>query len=121
MTKREQGLNMTDVELVIKIPEEIYETLKNDEWLKAGKTFVAKTLAVATAVVNGTPLPKGHGRLIDADNTLAKAWANFYKHEDEWEKKDKNYLPFGRLYGQNGFECCQQTIVNAPTIVDAEK
>lgn len=64
---------------------------------------------------------QGHGRLIDADRTLATAWTNFYKHEDEWEKKDNDYLPIGRFYDQNGFECCQQTIVNAPTIIEADK
>ena len=69
---------------------------------------------------NSTPLPKGHGRLIDADKTLATAWANFYVHEDEWEKKDQNYVPLGRSYDQNGFECCQQTIVNAPTVIEAD-
>jgi hypothetical protein len=96
MTKREQGLNMTDVELVIKIPEEIYETLKNDEWLKAGKTFVAKTLAVATAVVNGTPLPKGHGDLIDREELLklpidkANYPSNYIKYAPTIIEKDKH-------------------------------
>lgn len=76
---------------------------------------------VVSGIKNGTPLPKGHGRLIDADKTLATAWTNFYKHEDEWEKKDNDYFPIGRMYDQNGFECCQQTIVNAPTIIEADK
>lgn len=70
---------------------------------------------------NGTPLPKGHGRLIDADKTLEVAWQNFYRHEDEWGEKDEDYLPLHRFYDQNGFECCQQTIVNAPTIIEADK
>lgn len=67
-----------------------------------------------------TLLQKGHGRLIDADQTLATAWTNFYAHEDEWQKKDPDYVPLGRFYDQNGFECCQQTIVNAPTIIEAD-
>jgi hypothetical protein len=99
------------MQIVIDIPEETYEYWKNHSY----------EYVLAEAIKNGTPLSKGHGRLIDADNTLAKAWANFYKHEDEWEKKDKNYLSFGRLYGQNGFECCQQTIVNAPAIIEADR
>ena len=102
---------MADIELVIKIPEETYEYWKNH----------SHEYVLAEAIKNGTPIPKGHGRLIDADNTLATAWKNFYKHEDEWEKKDNDYLPIGRLYDQNGFECCQQTIVNAPTIIEADK
>ena len=76
---------------------------------------------VVDAIIKGKALPKGHGRLIDADRTIATAWTNFYKHEDEWEKKDNDYLPIGRIYDQNGFECCQQTIVNAPTIIEADK
>ena len=62
-----------------------------------------------------------HGRLIDADKTLDRAWQDFYKHEDEQEKKDSSYLPIHRLYDQSGFECCQQTIVNAPTVIEAEE
>lgn len=48
---------MADIELVIKIPEETYEY-----WKEHKHEFV---LAEATA--NGTPLPKGHGRLKDVD------------------------------------------------------
>ena len=73
------------------------------------------------SILHGKVLPKGHGRMIDADKTLEVAWQDFYKHEKEWEEKDKNYLPLHRFYDQNGFECCQQTIVNAPTIIEADK
>lgn len=106
---------MSDIELVIKIPEEV----KNRLWF--GITYSEDIQVMLGALSNGTLLPKGHGRLIDADKTLSIAWTNFYKHEDEWEKKDDDYLPIGRLYDQNGFECCQQTIVNAPTIIEADK
>ncbi len=54
---------MADIELVIKIPEELYDIIINPQKLEtmyhAGK--------ICEAVRNGTPLPKGHGRLIDAD------------------------------------------------------
>ena len=107
---------MEQIELVIKIPNDTYMILKNV--YKHGTGWLDK---YQKAIVNGIPLPKGHGRLIDADRTVATAWSNFYKHEDEWEKKDNDYLPIGRIYDQNGFECCQQTIVNAPTIIEADK
>lgn len=100
------------MKLVIEIPEEYYNAIKAIPDIQC--------YADMLIIKNGTPLPKGHGRLIDADSTLATAWTNFYKHEDEWEKKDNDYLPFGRMYDQNGFECCQQTIVNAPTIIKAD-
>lgn len=52
---------MADIELVIKIPEEAYKLLNNEgvDWLGAEH--------ILNAVANGTPLPKGHGRLVDAD------------------------------------------------------
>lgn len=111
------------MEIIIKIPN--FEWLENEEDFKtAVKEYDQGTKfdkEIRNALINGTPLPEYHGRLIDADSTLAKAWTNFYKHEDEWEKKDNGYLPFGRTYEQNGFECCQQTIVNAPTIIEGSE
>ena len=56
-------------------------------------------------------------RLIDADETLHEAWRNFYKQEDEHERNIDGYdIMRDRFYEQSGFECCQQTIVNAPTV-----
>lgn len=52
---------MADVELVIKIPEEV----KNR--LCFGVTYSKDIQVVCEALNDGTPLPKGHGRLIDAD------------------------------------------------------
>lgn len=103
------------IELVIKMPKVVYERFVTHEETQKDEARIANEIR------NGIPLPKGHGRLIDADKTIATAWTNFYKHEDEWEKKDNDYLPIGRMYDQNGFECCQQTIVNAPTVIEADK
>ena len=50
-------------EIVIKISESIIEHLKDG-------SFGARKedrMTLVDAVMNGTPLPKGHGRLIDAD------------------------------------------------------
>lgn len=56
-------------------------------------------------------------RLIDADICLNKAWQNFYKQEDEHEKNIDGYdIMRDQFYEQSGFECCQQAIVNAPTV-----
>ena len=106
------------MKLIIDIPKKTFEDLRQGVFITVGETFAKRLIKY---IKNGIPLPKGHGRLIDADRTLATAWTNFYKHEDEWEKKDNDYLPIGRFYDQNGFECCQQTIVNAPTIIEADK
>ena len=57
------------MQIVIDIPEELYVHcvnmgIKNDEHV---------------AIANGTPLPKGHGRLIDADERRTEI-----DEEDRW-------------------------------------
>ncbi len=49
------------MEIVIKIDDKEYEKIKHDSYYSFDK-YVAYI-----AIKNGTPLPKGHGRLIDAD------------------------------------------------------
>jgi len=53
---------MADIELVIKIPKELYEAYKGRPPMlgDAGMDMIAQ------AIANGSPLPKGHGKLIDA-------------------------------------------------------
>lgn len=48
------------MQVVIDIPESIYETIKEEE---VGNV-------VYKAIKNGTPLPKGHGRLLDEKDIL---------------------------------------------------
>lgn len=52
---------MADIELIVKIPEEV---VKNNDYL--GYFGVISKKLIKT-IENGTLLPKGHGRLIDAD------------------------------------------------------
>lgn len=56
------------MQIVIDIPEVFYEALrKTDEIIsgqRSGKTLMS---VIYNAVAQGIPLPKGHGRLIDAD------------------------------------------------------
>lgn len=53
---------MADIELVIKIPEEKLSIIKNKMYCGIYDPDLYK------AIANGTPLPKRHGRLIDADD-----------------------------------------------------
>lgn len=56
---------MKDVELVIKISEKAYNdimSIQHISGLRSGKTFLAEILK---PIMTGTPLPKGHGALID--------------------------------------------------------
>ena len=52
---------MADIELIIKMPEEVYESIQDNDYCGISNSDMYN------AIVNGTPLPKGHGRLIDAD------------------------------------------------------
>lgn len=55
------------VKLVIEIPSEVYELLKNFDWESLPKEKFDELASYEYAIAHGTPLPKGHGRLIDAD------------------------------------------------------
>jgi hypothetical protein len=60
---------MEDVELVIKIPEKLYKHIMSMQLYITGRRNGKTSLAIIFAVIkNGIPLPKGHGRLIDADD-----------------------------------------------------
>jgi len=48
---------MADIELVIKIPEDVYKKIVADKYAIYDKMFYS--------IKNGTPFPKGHGDLID--------------------------------------------------------
>ena len=50
------------MKIVIDIPEDIYKKCQTSEYAKKSIYF-----DLVDAIRNGTPLPKGHGRLIDAD------------------------------------------------------
>ena len=51
------------MQIVIDIPEEEYMLIKQKMKLNVGGV----TSEAEQIIANGTPLPKGHGRLIDAD------------------------------------------------------
>lgn len=57
---------MSDVELVIKIDEKAYNALTHAEF---DANLVVNEMR--KAIANGIPLPKGHGRLIDADYEIS--------------------------------------------------
>ena len=75
---------MADIELVIKISEEEYEYCKTWELMSP----------IAKAIVKGTPLPKGHGRLKDEEEILRELGSyhiggidaiKIYNGENTWE------------------------------------
>ena len=57
------------MQIVIDIPESILNTIQADEMISREQLAVLQV-----HILNGTPLPKGHGRLIDAD----KLWDSYH-------------------------------------------
>lgn len=86
------------MKIVIDIPETAYEAFK--EWHKNKVATVEQSL-----IAQGTPLPKGHGRLIDSDAELEGL--RKMKVVDE---KDKQSVRFAIIEYEN-----------APTIIEADK
>lgn len=81
--------------IVIDIPEEIYEGIKTTKSI-----YRTGAKVLCNAVVNGTSLPKGHGRLIDADTI---------------------YLIDEDFLCQNDYVVAEGAVDNAPTIIEADE
>ena len=96
---------MSDIELVIKISEELYEAYKGRPPMlgDAGMDMIAQSIA------KGTPLPKGHGRLKDIDkfpvNEIERMEYNYECGENECYSEEIVYL---------------DDIINADTIIEAD-
>ena len=90
---------MSDIELVIKIPEEDYEFVKRQ--VADGITNPLKI-----CIANGTPLPKGHGRLIDAD-----------EYKEHLYACETNGRPLHIMELDERLA----TVDDAPTIIEADK
>lgn len=94
---------MEYVELVVKIPEEIRPTLIHNIQLSQDLQSLCDS-CIQQAIRTGTPLPKGHGKLIDADAL-------------EMDKKvcGDRYLSGTSLFVAN------KVIEQAPAIIEADK
>ena len=87
---------MADIELVIKISEKVYNALTHIE-------FDANLVTdeMRKSIANGTPLPKGHGRLKDIDAFITKvnadrkhsAYLRSWTADDVLNSLDANYAP----------------------------
>lgn len=70
------------MQIVIDIDDMVYKFVQNTSFVEDESTMFERTNAdrkktlflfdILEAIKNGTPLPKGHGRLIDADAFIAK-------------------------------------------------
>lgn len=100
---------MTDIELVIKIPAELYEAYKGRPPMlgDAGMDMIAQSIA------SGMPLPKGHGRLGDLD-ALETEMVNGI-HAGNYEE---GYETFAHI---NNMDDCVDCVRYADTIIEADK
>ena len=97
---------MADIELVIKIDESEYINIKNaiNSLIENGVERASMS-KVCLAILDGTPLPKGHGRLIDADELK--------EYEQRWSCD----------YESDGYSHVVEIkdIDDAPTVIEANK
>lgn len=97
---------MKDVELVIKIPERIYNTIMSTQSYIFGfsseKSLSAETLK---AIRTGTQLPKGHGVLKDVTNLMRGLYTDTQTTEETFTSSE--------VYKMIDEEC--------PTIIEADK
>ena len=62
---------MSDIELVIKMPEKIYKHIMSMQFYIPGSRNGKSILEdILKAIRTGKPLPKGHGRILDEKNIL---------------------------------------------------
>ena len=87
---------MADIELVIKISEEIYKSIKK------GMRYRDDMAEIGEAVENGTPLPKGHKRLIEDNFDVGPVF------DEEGHRTGYKYVT-------------QEDLNNAPTIIEADR
>lgn len=84
------------MEIVIKIPDKLYETIISDK-------YGVHQGCIYDIIRDGTPLPKGHGRLIDVDDIRVI------------ELEDSLHI----IRHEKGDEV--DVYIDAPTIIEADK
>lgn len=87
--------------IVIDIPQKLYKELTTVTVTHAGEVFAQKLIRY---IKNGTPLPKGHGDLID-------------RNEIEYMKAIHD-LVWGKITSK---ECATKIKYSAPTIIKADE
>lgn len=96
------------MKIVIDIPEQAYEVIKRNALVTH-----AHNLALLTEwIAEGTPLPKGHGRLIDADK-IEWFGCNFEGRACIESKGDCSVCNYA--------DCYAKQVRELPTIIEADK
>ena len=88
------------MQIVIDIPEDVYKTIIADKYAIYDKMYYS--------IKNGTPLTKGHGRLIDADS-IYQIVRPIEQSDAEWE-----------MTAETAIRLMHEVINRAPTIIEAD-
>ena len=99
---------MTDIELVVKIPEEIRLALINNIQLSMEQQSICNSY-ITHAIINGTPLPKGHGKLVDIG-----------KLDNDITERD-NPIIYLTINGEYIEAVSLDYLNSLPTIIEADK
>lgn len=99
------------MKIVIDIPDEIYERF-GYEYSEQNKISNEVNEVILDAFIDGTPLPKGHGRLGDLD-ALEKEMVNGIKAGNY----EEGYEEYGNI---NNVDDCVDCVRYADTIIDAD-
>ena len=102
------------MKLVIDLPEELFNYITGEGFNDhLDRRFDFK---IRMAVKDGRPMPKNHGRLIDADHFKDVALLH------SWHGNDKNIVPYSDRKGYRLRDNEVLTaLVNAPTIIEADR
>ena len=100
------------MQIVIDISEDDYRKVQDG---RASVSMMRK------AIRNGTPLPKGHGSLKDAD-AIRKTISESIEECKKWADEVEGGEMYARVSQSLGtFVECSLRIKNAPTIIEADK
>lgn len=96
---------MADIDVIIKIPEKEYELCRKYNG------HLGDHKLISYAIANGTPLPKGHGRLIDGD---------ILEDNLDWFEKVTSEDSIVNEAKHNMLMNCIHIVRTTPTIIEAE-
>lgn len=109
-------IRMADIELVIKIPEGLKNDFEAEQWT------ALSCMEMKNALEKATQLPKGHGRLIDADAFITTM------EDVSKRQKYKELLTDDLLTVDDVFKAIIESLQNeglaegdSPTLIEADK
>ena len=99
------------MQIIIELDDEIYKQISTniDVYVLDEVNFIL----IENAIANGTPLPKGHGRLGDLDE--------LEKEMDNGIKAGLMINGYERYSNINDMDDCLECVKFAPTIIESDK